>query len=451
VALSLLASTGAVIGNQRWGQPWPGWAEPPTLFVGLVGRPSSGKSPGLDVITIVLASLEADLNKDWDERRRTHARDFAAAKEKRDEWEKDVKTAVKMDKAAPDMPVGADEPEAPQRRRLFSTEPTIEKAARLSHANPSGLLLVRDELAGWIGSMDRYSNGKGGDRAFWLQAYGGRRWTPDRVKDGDHEVVVPHLLWGVCGGIQPDRVASQMLAGDDDGLAARHLFGWPAHRAPQRPVTVPDHAGATEAFRRLGSLPWQPPEPVVVPFTEAAAATLQQLREEAAALEDGASGMFVSWLGKLPGFCVRIAVILQHLDWCWCEASTAPPEQIECWAVEKAADFLERYAVAMARRVFGEAAMPQAERDARAIARWLVRRDPVPQIINERDMRRMAHGPGISDPERMTAACSELEEAGWVRPAPTRASGHGRQRSDWAVHSAVKVWRDELARPPSRS
>jgi hypothetical protein len=91
----------------------------------------------------------------------------------------------------------------------------------------------------------------------------------------------------------------------------------------------------------------------------------------------------------------------------------------------------------MARRVFGEAALPQAERDARTIARWLVRQIPLPETVNARDLRRMANGPGIRDVDRVNGALEELADAGWVRAAPTRAGGYGRQRLDWAVNPAL--------------
>jgi hypothetical protein len=438
VALPLLAAVGTLIGNARWGQPWEGWSEPPALFAGLVGRPSSGKSPGLDVVTNLLAQLETERNVDWEIRRRAYKRDLAAAKERRTSWESDVKVAIKNGSQPPDMPADAEDPDPPQRRRLFSTEPTVEKAARMAHGNPRGLLLVRDELAGWIGGMDRYSRGNGSDRAFWLQAYGGRHWTPDRIKDGEHDIIVPHLLWGVCGGIQPDRIANQLLTGDDDGLAARFLYSWPIPIPPRRPTGTPDHTIARAALRRLVELPWQPPEPVILPFSDNAAAALQALREEAADLENSAAGMFLSWLGKLPGFCVRLAVILQHLEWCWNDPAPPLPNEIEGWAVAAAADFLEDYAVPIARRVFGEATLPQAERDARTLARWLVRQTPLPETINARDLRRMANGPGIRDADRMNAALDEVAQANWIRPAPARAGGYGRPRDDWSVNPALK-------------
>ena len=46
IAAGLIAGAGALIGNARWGSPWPGWEEPPILWFNVIGNPSSGKSPG---------------------------------------------------------------------------------------------------------------------------------------------------------------------------------------------------------------------------------------------------------------------------------------------------------------------------------------------------------------------------------------------------------------------
>lgn len=186
----------------------------------------------------------------------------------------------------PREPEGACEPEELSRRRVMSTDPTIEKAGRISAENPRGLILVRHELAGWIGGMNRYGGGGGADRAFWLQAYGGRRWMPDRVKDGASGVEVPHLTWSILGAIQPDRVASRLMAGDDDGLTARFLYAWPASRKPTRPSGPPPAGRLTDALRRLDAIDWPAEaEPVALPFTDAAAADLQAWREEVASKE----------------------------------------------------------------------------------------------------------------------------------------------------------------------
>ena len=444
VALAMLSCAGGVIGNARWASPWGGWREVPVINAACVGLPSSGKSPALDALTGPLMEIEKADNADWGERRRAYERDNLEADERRGKWERDAKQAAGLGNPLPDMPEAAEAPRQPERRRIVSTNPTVEKAARLSAANPRGLILIGDELAGWIASMDRYSGGKGGgDRAFWLQAYGGRPWMPDRVKDGADEVAVPHLTWGIVGGIQPDRLNTLLFAGDDDGLAARFLFTWPASRRPTRPRAGLQLGGMTEIIQRLRSLPWTPPEPVVVPFSGEAQDVLQEWRLAAAGMEQDASGLFLSWLGKLPGLAVRLALIFAYLDWAATGAGD-PPAEIGTRNILRAVTFLENYAVPMARRCFGEAALPEAERDARKLLRWLRRCNPFPATLNARELRRMKDGPGIPNSERITAALGELSELGVVRREPSRDGGAGRMRADWAVHPGLSGGADGI-------
>jgi hypothetical protein len=447
VSCPLLAAVGGLIGNVRWGSPWTDWREPPVLNVALVGLPSSGKSPGLDCVTGLLEKIEAETNGDWDERRRAGETAKAEAKERRVLWEAEVKTAAQRKTPPPEIPHAAMEPEPPQRHRLMTNDPTIEKAARLSAVNPRGMILVRDELAGWLGGMGRYSSGSGGggaDRAFFLQAYGGRSWMPDRVKDGDAGVIVPHLTWSIIGGIQPDKVASLMMAGDDDGLTCRFLYVWPNRQKPTRPATQANHEVALGWLRRLRSIAWQPPHPLPVPFSPAAADLMQDWREDVAEMEDTAAGLFLSWLGKLPGTALRLATILTYLDWS-CSSATELPREISVDAMARALRFLSAYAIPMARRTFGEAALPQNERDARRLARWLVAQRPPPTVLNARDLRRMKDGPGLPDAARTEAALEELAEAGWVRHAPARSAGHGKPRNDWAVNPAIGKAKNAVA------
>ena len=69
-------------------------------------------------------------------------------------WEKDM-AAWKRDKnAASDPP---EKPDPPQAERFIVSDTTVEALAPILLANPRGLLLARDELAGWIGSFDRYA------------------------------------------------------------------------------------------------------------------------------------------------------------------------------------------------------------------------------------------------------------------------------------------------------
>ena len=442
VACSLLAALGATLGNARWASPWEGWKHPPIVNVACIGLPSAGKSPAINAVVEPLTALGADLNDDTDDRMRDYRTARQEAKERRAIWEGEVKQAVKDGKAPPREPEGAREPDAPWKRRICSTDPTMEAARDLSARNPRGMLLHRDELSGWISGMDRYGGGGGAERAFWLQSYEGSRWTADRVKDADEGRDVPHLTWAILGGIQPDKLATMLLTGADDGLSARFLYTWPA--SPNEISTPPDNTGLPfdlrDMLRRLRTLDMpNSPEPVILPFTPAAVTALQEWRGEVKQMERNAFGLFLSWTGKLPGMVVRLAPIFQHMDWLLQPEGTPPPQEIDVDAVARAIGFLAEYGVPMARRAFGEAALPEAERDARRLARWLLRQRPMPEVLNARALRRHADGPGIGTADRIDAALHELAELDLVRAAPGREGGtKGRQRTDWQVNPALR-------------
>jgi hypothetical protein len=92
----------------------------------------------------------------------------------------------------------------------------------------------------------------------------------------------------------------------------------------------------------------------------------------------------------------------------------------------------------MTRRCFGEAALAQVDRDGIALARWLAAQDPLPAMINARELRHAAALP-TKEPARYDAALNELCEAGWLRPVPSRAGrSAGRRRKDWAVNPKLE-------------
>src|SRR5205085_8552606 len=66
VAAPLLAAASALIGHARWAQATPGWVEPPHLWLGVVGEPSTGKSPGSDALMRdVLPEIERRMLADF--------------------------------------------------------------------------------------------------------------------------------------------------------------------------------------------------------------------------------------------------------------------------------------------------------------------------------------------------------------------------------------------------
>jgi hypothetical protein len=444
VALGLLSTVSALIGAARWGSPWPGWREPAIIWGVAIGNPSSGKSPALETFTDtkgILPEIEIEASQDYPERLAEWKTQVSLAKMRHDLWEKEVKSSLAKHNDTeddedtgskiPEKPADAEPPERPTPPQLVTTDCTIEKLARLVLANPRGLMLFRDELAGWAGNMDRYG-GNGGDRAFFVEAYGARRYVVNRMKDED-PIIVPALAVTICGGTTPDKLNSMLLSGEDDGLAARPIYTWPDPIPPKRPTTAPPE-GAKQRLARLYQLPI-PEQPEPLPMDESAVAALQDYRLHVAREEAEAEGLYKSWLGKLPGRAVRLAVVLQHLYWCSTDSERSP-KIITRRAMSAAIVFLKDYATPMAKRCFGSAVLPQADRDARVLAKWLAKQNPLPERVNARDLRR-TYVLSAPKAERYDAALAELAEAGWLSSARDKA-GPGRKPKDWLVHPQLK-------------
>ena len=231
---------GGVIGPKRRVSPWEGWEEPSIIWGAGVGPPSVSKSPAFDPLREAVRTVERGLNADWDSKLSKFETDKNAADAHRAKWEQEVAAAVRSKADVPVMPEEAAEPEKPTQRRLWVVDSTPEKLVRLLAENPGGLICYRDELTGLIGGFDKYG-GSGADRAFWLEAYGGRSYRYDRVKD-NAAIDLPFCAVSLLGGIQPDRLNRFILSGDDDGLASgfftRGLIPSPRDDPPELPISL---------------------------------------------------------------------------------------------------------------------------------------------------------------------------------------------------------------------
>jgi hypothetical protein len=192
VAAGLLGAAAALIGNARWVLATPEWKETVVLWLAAVGDPSAGKGPALDPCTSMLRTLEQEAIEATREERLAHEEMVLQARAAKEHWQQQFKTAVQKNEPLPQRPVEAIEPEPIALPRIMVGDTTPEALAGLLKANPKGLLLQRDELAGWLGSFGRYSSSGNGERAFWIEAYGGRPYTIDR-KNNPEPTMIPRL------------------------------------------------------------------------------------------------------------------------------------------------------------------------------------------------------------------------------------------------------------------
>jgi Protein of unknown function (DUF3987) len=262
-----------------------GWWEHVRLWVLLIGRSAWKKSPIIDAATRPLERHQAALMREY----RAAMRDYEAKKKAGDE--------------------DAEESEPPERFTVGDT--TIEKLGEILSRGERGVLAKHDEVAGWIGRMERYhSAGKGAsaDRAFWLQAWNGGPYSIDRVKSG--ETFVQNLSVSIVGGIQPARLA-EIHGLTSDGLLQRFL---PVlMRAPTRPADI-DCSDADKNYEALiYELIALPPQQLRT--TDAAIDAMAELQNHLFKLEqvgEALSEGFEGFVGKLAGYAGVLAMIL-HL------------------------------------------------------------------------------------------------------------------------------------------
>jgi hypothetical protein len=437
VIATLLAAAASLLGNARRPSPHTKWKEPAHLWVGLVGSPSSGKTSGMAPVLEIISKFNRASVEETKQRQLEHKKTCEEAEVNRAAWRDSHKAAVKNGTVPPAMPENAVEPEFREAPRFIVTDVTPERLGGISASSPKGVLSVRDELAGWIGNFDRYSGGGGGERAMWLEAYNGGHHCIDRQKS-PVPIVVDHFSVGIVGGIQPDKL-SLISGGSDDGLASRFIWFWPEDipdfRIEERHT---DEEAAAQALRRLRDVAMLPADagshfPGRVPLSPAAVKILEEYGQHLRQIK--VVGPLAGMIGKGIGTVLRLAHVLEWLWWSAAPAESetpAGPRELSDAALNAACGLFEDYFTPQGRRVFGEASIPEVERNAMRLARWLA--DNRSLVFNARQAGRKILGP-LRDAKTMAAACEFLIGAGWIRPRHSPNSG--RPRSDFDVNPAV--------------
>ena len=247
IAGPLLVALAGVVGRSHRIRPkaLDDWSVYPILWGAVVAPSGAGKSPALDVALDGIARLESSYREAWAADRpqveahleRLRAQ-VAALKERLRQSHggnrsKNKGEAESADDLERELAATLSELEVEERtskpRRLRTSDATIEKLGELMIENPRGLLLFRDELAGWIAALDRAD--RPADRAFFLEAWqGSGSHYVDRIGRGSQ--FVPALAASVLGGIQPCKLEPLVSGSAGDGFLPRfQILVWPEERS----------------------------------------------------------------------------------------------------------------------------------------------------------------------------------------------------------------------------
>lgn len=416
------------------------WEVVPNLWGAIVGPPGIMKSPVQRALTLPLIQIE-DL---WRAEYAQDSSDFETRKVEAElrllVWKDECKKAIRHGATVPVQPDSSLMP--PAQRRLLLTDTTFEKLHEILAENPAGVLVVRDELTGWLAELDR--QGREGERAFYLQSWNGDAgFTIDRIGRGS--IHVPAVCVSLLGNIQPARLRSylsEVLKGGprDDGLFQRfQIVVWPNPSGDWRLVDRPPNsaalAAAEKVYSRLANL--SADDPVRLRFGPEAQALFYawwpELESKIRA-DSGLAPCFVAHLAKFRGLMPTLAGLFELADLAAADGDLSTEIRISLDHAQQAAalcDYLELHA----RRVYSCVISPEW-RAARELARHIQASD-LPELFPTRSVYIKGWG-GLDTPERVRGALYLLEDAGWVRWAESPSSSIGGRPSEvWVVNPKV--------------
>lgn len=426
VAVPLIGIISGVIGCSYRIKASRAWSEPCAIWCAVIGYSGTGKTPGIDVSKRALAFVEKERREKIVDLQREHETSAEAAKAAQKKWKEEVEEAIKSGKEPPPRPPLAAGVAKFVRPRLYITDTTVERAAVLLQARPSGLVLIRDELSGLFANMSRYSNGS--DREFWLESWNGKHYVVERM--GRDAVVVDHLLIAMVGGFQPDKLVRSFQCASLLLVASEPGYKPPSNDCGEyEPIII-------NAFHRLvDELPIKSQDGEFAPgeiclskdAEDAFLHFLHFLHQE----KDALDGREREWWVKGGGQVIRLAGTLALMSWA-ANTELPKPEKIEGRFVEAAIHMWRNYFWPHSRAALRQVGITKRHNEKRRVLRWIRANKSVSVSIKE--IRRDALGQSL-DAKQTEALLDQLEQDWWLRRETTQTGGRALHR--WIVNGRL--------------
>lgn len=440
VAVPLMVGAAAALGNRMAIAPKEldtSWLVVPVLWGGIVGRPSTMKSPSMSRALAPLSQIETDLATAFETKRQQYATDKVRYEAEYDKAKKEIKNGTVGVMLPP-------EPEEPQPERLVVNDSTYQKLTEILRNSPRGVLVVRDELVSLLTGLA--SEGQEGARGFYLEAWNGTgSYRVDRVGRGSYILKNPAV--SIVGGIQPGKlqpyIKDAVFGGNsDDGLLQRfQMLVWPDvtkqwNNVDRRPDF--DAQMAVDAvFRRLhnidpvaigATIDQLGERPAYLHFTTEAQSLFDQFRMklEVSLRNDAKHPALESHLAKYRSLVPALALVIHLAD-----DGTGPVTKS---ALEKAIGW-SKYLWSHARRVYA-----CVTHSAGFAARALADRIQSGKLESGFTVRAVARNSWqhLTDVDDVRAAIEWLTDAGWLRAhdKPTTEKG-GRSTVTYLINPKV--------------
>jgi hypothetical protein len=420
IAVSCMVVLATVIGRKVGIRPKEkdSWQVIPNLWGMIIGQPSVLKTPALKEPMQALDQLERNASFEYQQALQAWEATQLIQEEQRKVLKDQIKRSLKNNDDPQQQVMEAlreNTHAEPKRKRYVVNDSTVEKLGCILGDNPNGVLLFRDELAGFFHSLEK--TGHEADRAFYLECWNGDgRFTYDRIGRGTLEIESACL--SILGSIQPGPLQSyfaQTTGGGqgDDGLLQRfQLAVWPdlpknwrnVDRIPclgtrQRATNIiydlslmnsSEFQAATDSHNAVPFLRFSAEAQAV--FTE------WRTQLENTLCEQGEAPYFLAHLAKYRSLIPALALIIQL-------ATDRHAKAVEVDAINKALGW-EGYLRSHAQRIYGSVTNIRQDYALRLFKQ--LQKKALPNPFTSRDVYR--HGwAGLNKPEGVNDALDMLE------------------------------------------
>ncbi len=292
IGASILFAASVAVGNSY--EIKRSWLTNAVLYITLVGRPGTAKSPVLSFF------LEPHKKRDSE----SYFNYQKAVKE--------YKKALRNNENEP--------PEKPNYKRCLMSDLTQEALVDAHFYNLRGLGVYSDELNSWLKNFNRYNAGS--SQEFWLQIFSGTPIINDRK--GQEPVLITKPFVSVIGGLQPG-ILNELSKENrgQNGFIDRFLFAYPENIRKEKwnDDELPDRfvKNWEIIINNLFDAPLNKDEngkinPTILEFSASAYHELKIWQAKNADLinetpNDGLAGVY----SKLEIFVIRFALIIELL------------------------------------------------------------------------------------------------------------------------------------------
>lgn len=326
----------------------------------------------------------------------------------------------------------------PKLKRYIVNDTTSAKLGEILAENSQGVLLHRDEISGWLASLDK--KGNEADRSLYLESWNGDGdFSYDRIERGT--IIIDHLCLSIFGTIQPDKLLGYLQENiqtlKNDGLIQRfQLFVYPD---PLKNRSYIDESIDEELYTKITQI-FQVLDQEAPQFF--GAELCSETKTSYLRFDHEAQSLFVKWFYKHLHKCDELenfpslqehlikyqklmpalALILHLASIAAGETKAGSVSAISSQMAIKWTEFLESHA----RRIYG--LLDNEKSDTATLLLAKIKLGDVPSKFSLRNIYNKGWR-GLADGKKIKKACSFLEEYGYLRSHTKQPTSNGGRKS----------------------